>query len=564
MLSDEAKHFDAFLSYAHEDEATVSWLHELLRSYWVPGKAKRRIFQDKRRITAGSLDDQIREALTVSRYLIVCWSESISASPWVAQEVELFLRDHPPERVLICRVGTKAESPPAPEFLRDLLHDRAGGEKFIPDLRGAPAESRGRERREAVETALALLAPLVELQDRDEVLASKRKRQRLLAVIAATVLLLASCASVGWRWWLTTPEGLFHQAVGRLEAAAANFELNEPYTLIPTARALGRIDRRDLIESLADFASDKDYKALMLAAGYASLPSPNCTAAETALAGVGPTEATSWPQSSLLTAKACGGDWLERALPRPVDDQDLARQASFLARFGFPERAHSMANEATLSTADRLDLTVKIVVALGHDIATSTEPLLELWSRSQSPEEIFSQGISLLDDLERDELLRVTALAQRLLDLSAAAADSVADDAANAWELKQQLAAHLARGDQRAKATELLAATHPDALDVATELVYGDASVGWAWRGLAHLRLGAAESAEAAFSKAEEIARRPRFQTRTWEEWETIARVHVLAGNWSRAFRAAEEPLDERARILHRLALIQLWAERRP
>lgn len=562
--SDKPERYDAFLSYAHEDEVTVSWLYQVLTSYWVPGKKKRRLYQDKRRIIAGSLDDQIKEALAVSRYLIVCWSKSISASPWVGAEVQYFLKCHPPDRVLICRVEAKSESPSAPGFLSGLLRDTAGNERYIPDLRGAPAKAKGRERREYIETALALLAPLVDLKDRDEVLSTRKKRQRLVAALVITVSLLAASAFGVWRWWLTTPDGLLHQAVGRLNAAASNFELNDPLNLIPTARALGQLNRRDLIEPFARFASDRDFKALFLAAGYASLPMPACQDAEKALAGVDSSMAALWPQSAILTAKSCGGSWLEQVLPRPVDDGAIVRQASLLARFGFPERAESMlAKAAALPVADRLDVTVEIVAAFGHDVPEPIEPILEQWAQSQAPEERLHQGVHLLEGLDVGGLLGSTSLAQRLLELSLVAADFVADDAANAWELKQQLAAHLAHGNREVQATALLAATDPGTIDVATDLVYEDASVGWAWRGLANLRLGVPDAAQAAFSKAEGIARKPRFQTRTWGEWAVIARVHVLAGNWEQAFRAAEEPLDEHARILQRMALIQLWAQRK-
>ena len=90
--NEKSPSYDAFLSYAHEDEETVTWLNHILSTYWVPGFRKRKIFQDLQRVTAASLDQQILGALYSSRFLIVCFSEATRHSEWVHKEVEEFLQ----------------------------------------------------------------------------------------------------------------------------------------------------------------------------------------------------------------------------------------------------------------------------------------------------------------------------------------------------------------------------------------------------------------------------------------------------------------------------------------
>ena len=67
--------YHAFLSYAHEDKATIEWLHRLLVGFWVPWKRRRRIFLDQDSLSAGGgLSERLKSALRDSKYLIVCCS----------------------------------------------------------------------------------------------------------------------------------------------------------------------------------------------------------------------------------------------------------------------------------------------------------------------------------------------------------------------------------------------------------------------------------------------------------------------------------------------------------
>lgn len=176
---------DAFLSYAHEDLGSVEWLARLLESYWVPGQKPRRIFWDRDRIIARGLDEQIFDELRASRHLIVCCSRHTAESSWVQRELADFLREHEAARVLVCRVGERTGPPePLPPFLTRLWEGSERAVPFVPDLRGQPEREKGRgPRRRNLEEALALLAPLVGAQGKDEVLARRARRFRALGFV---------------------------------------------------------------------------------------------------------------------------------------------------------------------------------------------------------------------------------------------------------------------------------------------------------------------------------------------------------------------------------------------
>ena len=70
--------YQAFISYAHKDEAVAARLHRALETYKIPKnieltqKALSPIFRDTAELTAHhSLSEKIREAVQSSRFLIV-------------------------------------------------------------------------------------------------------------------------------------------------------------------------------------------------------------------------------------------------------------------------------------------------------------------------------------------------------------------------------------------------------------------------------------------------------------------------------------------------------------
>ena len=125
-LSKEEKEeiYDAFISYRHEplDSYVAEQLHKMLEHYRIPrqireisGKNKiSRIFRDKEELALSpALNDNIKQALRNSEYLIVVCSPAASKSEWISREIEYFSLYHSPEHILLVLAdGEPAESFP--------------------------------------------------------------------------------------------------------------------------------------------------------------------------------------------------------------------------------------------------------------------------------------------------------------------------------------------------------------------------------------------------------------------------------------------------------------------
>ncbi len=107
-------HYFAFLSYSHKDEEIADWLHGELEEFRVPaalagkltanGVTPKRltpIFRDEHELAAADdLGDEIEEALSSSRFLIVLCSPNAAKSRWTNAEIEAFKRTRPDGCVL--------------------------------------------------------------------------------------------------------------------------------------------------------------------------------------------------------------------------------------------------------------------------------------------------------------------------------------------------------------------------------------------------------------------------------------------------------------------------------
>jgi tetratricopeptide (TPR) repeat protein len=98
--------YRAFISYSHQDSATVNWLHGSLETYRLPrrligtdtqkGKIPERlnpVFKDREEFASSAqLSDAIQQALVESAALIVVCSPHAAESNWVNQEILEFRR----------------------------------------------------------------------------------------------------------------------------------------------------------------------------------------------------------------------------------------------------------------------------------------------------------------------------------------------------------------------------------------------------------------------------------------------------------------------------------------
>lgn len=91
----------AFISYKHEDKKWAGWLKRKLEAYRLPIRTRRHyrelpvrtypIFYDKA-LRPGLLDQQVRDEVQSSRFLIVVCSRSAKESPeWINKEINFFL-----------------------------------------------------------------------------------------------------------------------------------------------------------------------------------------------------------------------------------------------------------------------------------------------------------------------------------------------------------------------------------------------------------------------------------------------------------------------------------------
>src|SRR5262249_9203276 len=130
----------SFISYSHKDESWARWVHEALETYSIPralvgrstqwGTVSRRlypVYRDRDEFEASSdLGQRVKQALQVSRSLIVICSPHAAASKWVAQEIEAFIALGRRDRILCLVVAgepsmgairTETHCFPAPLYL---------------------------------------------------------------------------------------------------------------------------------------------------------------------------------------------------------------------------------------------------------------------------------------------------------------------------------------------------------------------------------------------------------------------------------------------------------------
>jgi len=102
-MSDEYE-YKAFLSYSRTDRVLATALQAALETFAKNSNVPRRyrVFRDEATLAAGgSLPERLRGAITASEFLIVIATPDAAHSPWVQQEISVFLERHPSERLLV-------------------------------------------------------------------------------------------------------------------------------------------------------------------------------------------------------------------------------------------------------------------------------------------------------------------------------------------------------------------------------------------------------------------------------------------------------------------------------
>lgn len=211
-LAAEAYRYDAFISYAHGDNAVARKLHQGLERIGRPrGAAKAaRIFRDTTDLTANpDLWDTIKQALDSSRFLVVVLSPEAASSLWVLREYDEWRSKRGTSSLLLaCAAGTlnfdpsDARSCFTDDSTAALPAMKTPGafphEPLFIDLRQLsavkPTSPLMREQ------MVAIAAPIHGVDKRDlfdaEVTAFRRRRAFLSVLVALLVVLTATAATL--------------------------------------------------------------------------------------------------------------------------------------------------------------------------------------------------------------------------------------------------------------------------------------------------------------------------------------------------------------------------------
>ena len=133
--------YKAFISYAHRDAASASWLHRKLESYQPPragggrGQAQqlKPVFRDRDELPASSqLGALLTSALENSEFLIVLCSPAAAASRWVNEEIRHFRKTRGISNILAFIVAGEPNGAEGTDCFPPALTE--------PDETGSPVE----------------------------------------------------------------------------------------------------------------------------------------------------------------------------------------------------------------------------------------------------------------------------------------------------------------------------------------------------------------------------------------------------------------------------------------
>ena len=223
--------YDAFISYRHvdRDRKWAEWLIDALERYRVPKSLQekglpprlRKVFRDEDEVPASSdLNDQIRQALAASRFLIVVCSAFTPRSKWVEREIEIFNELGRGDEVL----ALLTEGEPGDAFPNGMLVryrevvDPDGSKRIVKedkeplaaDVRPRPGVSNEKLKRLALLRLVSVILGVKfdDLRQREH--GRERKQRFTWAAIAAALLLLLG-GGTGFYWDMTRPKTAYYR-----------------------------------------------------------------------------------------------------------------------------------------------------------------------------------------------------------------------------------------------------------------------------------------------------------------------------------------------------------------
>lgn len=234
--------YQAFISYAHKDEAIAGRLHRALETYRIPkntasGTQKNLspIFRDAAELSAHhSLSEKIQEAVQSSRFLIVLCSPAAKQSHWVNEEIRLF-RSLQGEGSILCVL---VEGTPETSFPSALLE---GGREPLAANLGDNKES---FKLGTTQLAASILGVGLDVLIQRE---AKRRRRRLQLITASALVF----SGVMGAMTLTAIDARNDAQDSRAQAE----DLVE-YMITDLKDKLEPVGRLDILDSVGDRAVD--------------------------------------------------------------------------------------------------------------------------------------------------------------------------------------------------------------------------------------------------------------------------------------------------------------------
>ena len=197
-----AKDYFAFISYQRKDEKWAKWLAYQLEHYHLPTtlngrtnlpKDLRPVFRDIDELSAGNLPNQILQALTNSKFLIVICSPNAVKSEWVDKEISDFIRLKGADHVFPFIVGGQPfAQEPEQECFPEALRSLSGQEERL----GANINEVGKSA-----AVVKLVSGLLDVSF--DSLWKRFERERRLRKIGIACIVATVCLALGLTYWLS-------------------------------------------------------------------------------------------------------------------------------------------------------------------------------------------------------------------------------------------------------------------------------------------------------------------------------------------------------------------------
>lgn len=262
------RRYDAFLSYSQaEDRKLAAELRRDLQLIGTPFWRRRahRVFLDQTSISANpSAWNALAQAIDQSEFLVLMASPAAAASPWVAREIEHFVRrPDADERILLCLTAGELDwdedaqtFTDASTACPDALRNACTHEPLFVDLRDAKDMPSGNERQRVLRDHGATLAAAVRGVEKDEIVgADLQAHRRNLSVAGSALVVLAILAvlsSVFWRQAVANARHAQAQTVSSLAQADVGNRIDRALLLATSSIELAdsSATRRGLFEAL--------------------------------------------------------------------------------------------------------------------------------------------------------------------------------------------------------------------------------------------------------------------------------------------------------------------------